>query len=179
MTLGASTQSCDDSTPGNELCQWPDFLAQRTGDDFSKLKYNKKCLMKKVQSSIKKKGKKKSEITCDIIGASHAVPWWICMTSRRTVANTGNSPSYFLFPTRSKKSRIVAFVFFLFFGCLAFSSLYKLGPWTVPAVRIASPSLSVSTPEQTGTNEPAVLNNETTTDTTTETPMPPGKYSVG
>ena len=102
------------------------------------------------------------------------------MTSRRTVANTGNSPSYFLLPTRSKTSRIVAFVFFLLFGCLAFSSLYKLGPWTVPAVRIASsPSLSVSTPEQTGTKEPAVLNNETTTDTTTETPMPPGKYSVG
>jgi hypothetical protein len=103
------------------------------------------------------------------------------MTSRRTAANTGNSPSYFLFPPRSKKSRIVAFVLFLLFGCLALSSLYKLGPWTVPALRIASsPSLSdSSTPEHTGTKEPAVLNNETVTDTTTETAMPPGKYSVG
>lgn len=49
----------------------------------------------------------------------------------------------------------------------------------MPAVRIASPSLSVSTPLQTGTKEPAVLNNETATETTTETAMPPGKYSVG
>ena len=88
--------------------------------------------------------------------------------------------TYFLSPTRSKKSRVVATVFFLLFGCLAVTSLYKLGPWTVPAVRIASsPNLSVSTPLQTGTKEPAVLNNETVTETTTETAMPPGKYSVG
>jgi hypothetical protein len=108
------------------------------------------------------------------------VSWWICMTSRRTAANTGNTPSYFLFPPRSKKLRIVTFAFFLLFGCLALSSLYKLGPWTVPALRIASsPSLSVSSPKETGTKEPALLNNETVTDATTETAMPPGKYSVG
>ncbi|KAH9046886.1 glycoside hydrolase family 18 protein [Lactarius hengduanensis] len=100
-------------------------------------------------------------------------------TACDTVANTDNSPPYILSPTRSKKSRVVAVAFFLLFGSLAVASLYKLGPWTVPAVRIASPSLSVSTPLQTGTKEPAVLNNETATETTTETAMPPGKYSVG
>jgi len=101
------------------------------------------------------------------------------MTARDTLANTDNSPPYFLFP-HSKRARVVAVVFFLLFGCLAVASLYKLGPWTVPAVRIASsPSLSVSTPLQTGTKEPAIPDNETVTETTTETEMPPGKHSVG
>ncbi|KAH9176774.1 glycoside hydrolase family 18 protein [Lactarius sanguifluus] len=80
-------------------------------------------------------------------------------TACDTVANTDNSPPYILSPTRSKKSRVVAVVFFLLFGCLAVASLYKLGP------------LSVSTPLQTGTKEPAVLNNETA--------MPPGKGIYG
>ena len=37
LTLGASTQRCDYSTLGNGLCQSPDFLAQRTSDDFLKV----------------------------------------------------------------------------------------------------------------------------------------------
>ena len=37
LTLGASTQRCDYSTLGNGPCQWPDFLAQRTGDNFFKV----------------------------------------------------------------------------------------------------------------------------------------------
>ena len=105
---------------------------------------------------------------------------WPCMTARGTVADTDDPHSYSPSPTHSRKSRFVAVVFFLLFSCLAVASLYNLGPWTVPAVRIASsPSLSVSTPLQTGTKEPAVLNNETVTETTTETAMPPGKYSIG
>ncbi len=90
------------------------------------------------------------------------------------LATADKSPWY----ARPKKSRVIAVVFFLFFGCLAIASLYKLGP-TVPAVRISlPPSLSVA-PLQTGDKESAVHNNETVTETTTETEMPPGKYSVG
>ena len=86
----------------------------------------------------------------------------------------GNLPSYLQLPTRPKTSRFTAVVFFLLFGCLAVASLYNLGPWTVPPVRIdLSPLL------QTGTKEPAAPNNETVTETTTGTAMPPGKYSVG